>query len=240
MNRPAPLVELKDVWKSYRKGAEIINAVAGIDLDLAERGMVAIVGPSGSGKSTLLHLMGAMDRPTRGAVRVAGHNVGEIPQRALTRFRREVVGFVFQTFNLIPNLTAVENVALPMEFNGVARAARLQRVQALLDRVELGQRARHRPNELSGGEMQRVAIARALANEPRVVLADEPTGNLDSATGRVIYELLRGIARERTVVVVTHSEELARLADRILHLRDGRLANGAKAQAGVTGDGSHG
>jgi ABC-type lipoprotein export system ATPase subunit len=236
MNRPAPVVELEDVWKSYRKGAETINAVAGIDLNLAERGMVAVVGPSGSGKSTLLHLIGAMDRPTRGAVRVAGQNVGDIPERALTRFRREVVGFVFQTFNLIPNLTALENVALPMEFNGVARPARLQRARALLERVELGQRARHRPNELSGGEMQRVAIARALANEPRVVLADEPTGNLDSATGRLIYELLQAIARERTVVVVTHSEELARLADRILHLRDGRLTNGAAAQAAATPD----
>jgi ABC-type lipoprotein export system ATPase subunit len=227
MNKPAPLVELHAVWKSYRKGAETINAVAGIDLDLAERGMVAIVGPSGSGKSTLLHVIGAMDRPTRGSVRVAGRNLGDIPQGDLTRFRREVVGFVFQTFNLIPNLTALENVALPMEFSGVARTARTKRAQAFLERVELGQRARHRPNELSGGEMQRVAIARALANEPPLLLADEPTGNLDSATGRLIYELLQGIARERTVVVVTHSEELAGLADRILHLRDGRLSNGA-------------
>jgi len=227
MNRPAPLVELREVWKSYRKGSETINAVAGVDLDLAEHGMVAIVGPSGSGKSTLLHVIGGMDRPTRGSVRVAGRNLSDIPQGELTRFRREVVGFVFQTFNLIPNLTALENVALPMEFSGVARAARASRAKALLERVDLGQRSRHRPNELSGGEMQRVAIARALANEPRVVLADEPTGNLDSATGRLIYELLQSIARERTVVVVTHSEELARLADRVLHLRDGRLSNGA-------------
>jgi ABC-type lipoprotein export system ATPase subunit len=234
MNRPAPVVELEDVWKSYRKGPETIDAVAGIDLDLAERGMVAVVGPSGSGKSTLLHLIGAMDRPTRGAVRVAGQTLNDIPQRDLTRFRREVVGFVFQTFNLIPNLTALENVALPMEFNRVARTARTRRAQALLERVDLGQRARHRPNELSGGEMQRVAIARALANEPRVVLADEPTGNLDSATGRLIYELLQSVARERTVVVVTHSEELARLADRILHLRDGKLTNGAAAPAAGT------
>lgn len=233
MNRPAPLVELREVWKSYRKGSETINAVAGIDLDMAERGMVAIVGPSGSGKSTLLHVIGAMDRPTCGSVRVAGRNLGDIPQGELTRFRREVVGFVFQTFNLIPNLTALENVALPMEFSGIARVARASRAKALLERVDLGQRARHRPNELSGGEMQRVAIARALANEPRVVLADEPTGNLDSSTGRLIYELLQGIARERTVVVVTHSEELARMADRVLHLRDGRLSNGAAAKAGA-------
>ncbi len=227
MNKPAPLVELRDLWKSYRKGSETIDAVAGIDLDLPERGMVAIVGPSGSGKSTLLHVIGAMDRPTRGSVRVAGRNLGDIPQGELTRFRREVIGFVFQTFNLIPNLTALENVALPMEFSRVARAARASRAKDLLERVDLGQRARHRPNELSGGEMQRVAIARALANEPPLVLADEPTGNLDSATGRLIYELLQSIARERTVVVVTHSEELARLADRVLHLRDGRLSNGA-------------
>jgi ABC-type lipoprotein export system ATPase subunit len=236
MNRPTPLVELREVWKSYRKGSETINAVAGIDLDLAERGMVAIVGPSGSGKSTLLHVIGAMDRPTRGSVRVAGQSLNDIPQGELTRFRREVVGFVFQTFNLIPNLTAAENVALPMEFSGAGKAARASRAKALLERVDLDQRSRHRPNELSGGEMQRVAIARALANEPRVVLADEPTGNLDSATGRLIYELLQTIARERTVVVVTHSEKLARLADRVLHLRDGRLSDGAAVQADALRD----
>ena len=187
--------------------------------------MVAIVGPSGSGKSTLLHLIGAMDRPTQGEVIVAGQAVNSLSQSELTRFRRQTVGFVFQTFNLIPNLTALENVALPMEFNGVKRAERIGRAKALLERFQLGHRLKHRPPELSGGEMQRVAIARAIANEPRLVLADEPTGNLDSRSGQLIYELLQEISRERTVLVVTHAEDLARLADRIIHIRDGRLVD---------------
>jgi len=229
MNKPAapPLIELRGVSKSYRKGAETIYAIADIDLAVQETGMVAVVGPSGSGKSTLLHMIGAMDRPTRGEVMVAGQVVNRLSQADLTRFRRQTVGFVFQTFNLVPNLTALENVALPMEFNGVSRADRLARAQALLERFQLGQRLKHRPRELSGGEMQRVAIARAVANEPRLVLADEPTGNLDSRSGQLIYELLREISRERTVIVVTHAENLAALADRVIHIRDGRLLDGS-------------
>ena len=223
MNRPTPLIELRGVSKSYRKGGETIDAIAGVDLELPEQGMVAIVGPSGSGKSTLLHLIGAMDRPTRGEVVVAGQVVNGLSQGDLTRFRRRTVGFVFQTFNLIPNLTALENVALPMEFNDVAKSERARRAKALLERFQLGHRSKHRPGELSGGEMQRVAIARAIANEPRLVLADEPTGNLDSKTGALIYELLKEISRERTVLVVTHAEPLAAMADRVLHLHDGRI-----------------
>jgi ABC-type lipoprotein export system ATPase subunit len=220
-----PAIRLVGVSKSYRKGGETVHALSDVSLEIGERGMVAIVGPSGSGKSTLLHLIGGMDEPTRGDVIVAGQTVNRLTQPELTRFRRQTVGFVFQTFNLIPNLTALENVALPMEFNGVPRAARLDRASALLERFNLGQRLKHRPRELSGGEMQRVAIARAVANEPRLVLADEPTGNLDSRSGQLVYELLREIARERTVVVVTHSEELARLADRIIYIRDGQLVD---------------
>jgi ABC-type lipoprotein export system ATPase subunit len=218
-----PLIELHGVSKSYRKGGEIIDAVSEIDLTVDERGMVAIVGPSGSGKSTLLHMIGAMDRPTSGDVLVAGQIVNRLSQGELTRFRRQTVGFVFQTFNLIPNLTSLENVALPMEFNGVPKAARIARAKALLEQFELGHRPKHLPRELSGGEMQRVAIARAIANNPRLVLADEPTGNLDSRSGEMIYELLREISRERTVIVVTHAETFARLADRVIHIRDGRL-----------------
>ena len=217
------LIELRDISKSYRKGSETISAVAGVDLQVQEKGMVAIVGPSGSGKSTLLHMMGAMDRPTRGDVLVAGERVNTLSAGELTRFRRKTVGFVFQTFNLIPNLTALENVALPMEFNCVGSSERRKRAKALLERFELGHRLKHRPRELSGGEMQRVAIARAVANEPRLVLADEPTGNLDSRSGQLIYELLQEISRERTVIVVTHAENLAQLADRVVHIRDGRL-----------------
>jgi len=189
--------------------------------------MVAIVGASGSGKSSLLHVMGAMDRPTSGEVLVADQALNTLSEDALTRFRRQTVGFVFQSFNLIPNLTALENVMLPMEFNGVPAEERRRRARALLERVGLGQRLDHRPRELSGGEQQRVAIARALANDPPLILADEPTGNLDSKTGQMIYELLKEISKERTVLVVTHAEALAAMADRIVHIRDGQLKEGS-------------
>ena len=222
-NEKGALIALRDVTKLHRKGHEVIRALDGIDLHVAEKGMVAIVGASGSGKSSLLHVIGAMDRPSSGDLRVAGQDLNTLPEEALTRFRRQTVGFVFQAFNLIPNLTAVENVMLPMEFNGVPVSDRRSRAGALLERVGLGKRLDHRPRELSGGEQQRVAIARALANDPPLVLADEPTGNLDSKTGQVIYELLKEIARERTVVVVTHAEALAQMAGRVVHIKDGRL-----------------
>ncbi len=229
MNELAPkdngeaLIELRGVAKVYRKGREEVRALDGLDLAVAERGMVAIVGPSGSGKSTLLHLIGAMDRPTAGEVMVAHQRLNALSEAELIRFRRQRVGFVFQGFNLIPNLTALENVMLPMEFNGVGSAERRIRAARLLDMMGLGARLAHRPGELSGGEQQRVAIARALANDPPLILADEPTGNLDSKTGEMIYGLLKDISRGRTVIVVTHAETLARMSDRILHLRDGRL-----------------
>lgn len=222
-NGAAALIVLKEVSKVYRKGHEDIRALDGIDLAVDEKGMVAIVGPSGSGKSTLLHIMGAMDRPTHGEVIVVGKPLNAVPERELTSFRRKTVGFVFQGFNLIPNLDALENVMLPMEFDGVPSNERHQRAKKLLDRVGLGARLTHRPRELSGGEQQRVAIARALANSPPFILADEPTGNLDSKTGWMIYELLKEIARERTVIVVTHAEVFARMADRTLHIKDGKL-----------------
>jgi ABC-type lipoprotein export system ATPase subunit len=225
----AALIQLRGVTKHYRKGGETVRALDGIDLDIAGRAMVAVVGPSGSGKSSLLHLIGAMDRPTSGDVLVSGQSLSALPPDSLTRFRRETVGFVFQSFNLIPNLTARENVMLPMEFNGVPAGPRRERARRLLDRVELGARLAHRPRELSGGEQQRVAIARALANDPPLILADEPTGNLDSKTGQLIYELLRAIAQERTVLVVTHAEALAEMADRVIHLKDGRLEKAAAA-----------
>lgn len=223
MSDKKKLIELKDVAKYYKKGGEIVKAVDGINQEVLARGMVAIVGPSGSGKSTLLHMIGAMDRPTRGEVRVASKVLNGLPERELTRFRRETVGFVFQTFNLIPNLTALENVTLPMEFNHVPKPERVRRAKSLLERLGLGQRLKHRPSELSGGEMQRVAIARALANDPPLILADEPTGNLDSQAGEMIYELLKEISKERTVVVVTHAEPFAQMADRIVHIRDGKI-----------------
>ena len=223
MNETAALIVLRDITKLYPCGGTSVRALDGVNLELPEKAMVAIVGPSGSGKSSLLHIVGAMDRPTSGEVIVAGQDLGGLPERGLTHFRRRTVGFVFQSFNLVPNLSALENVMLPMEFDGIASDERHRRAQQLLDRIGLAARATHRPRELSGGEQQRVAIARALANNPPLVLADEPTGNLDSKTGRMIYELLKEIARERTVVIVTHAEPLAAMADRVLYLQDGRI-----------------
>ncbi len=224
------LIELRSVSKAYRKGRAEVWALDGIDLSVSERGMVAIVGPSGSGKSSLLHLVGAMDRPTSGEVTVAGEALSTLPEKALAGFRLRTIGFVFQGFNLIPNLSALENVMLPMEFAGVAPNERRTRAEALLARVGLEARANHRPSELSGGEQQRTAIARALANDPPLVLADEPTGNLDSKTGQMIYELLGEVARERTVLVVTHAEALAQMAERVIHIHDGKLANDPQPQ----------
>ena len=224
MRDEGKVILVREVVKTYRKGGQVIMALDGVSLEANATGMVAIVGPSGSGKSTLLHLIGAMDRPTGGEVIVAGQTLNQLSERELTQFRRTTVGFVFQTFNLIPNLTALQNVMLPMEFNQVPRGERRERAVQLLERVELGHRLDHQPAELSGGEMQRVAIARALANNPHVILADEPTGNLDSTTGERIYALLKAIAQERTVVVVTHAAPLASLADRVVHLKDGRVA----------------
>ncbi|HXH13531.1 MAG TPA: ABC transporter ATP-binding protein [Alphaproteobacteria bacterium] len=227
MSEAKPVVQLQDLAKHYARGNEVVKALDGVDLRIDGAGMVAIVGPSGSGKSTLLHLIGAMDRPTRGEVIVAGEALNGLPEKGLTRFRRRTVGFVFQTFNLIPNLTAVENVMLPMEFNGVPKGEQRRRATALLERVGLGHRLSHRPNELSGGEQQRVAIGRALANDPPLILADEPTGNLDAESGQKIYAPLKEVARERTVLVVTHAAELAQLADRVLPIKDGKIVGAA-------------
>jgi len=223
MHDAGKVILVREVAKAYRKGGQVVMALDDVSLEADATGMVAIVGPSGSGKSTLLHLIGAMDRPTGGEVIVAGQALSRLSERELTQFRRTTVGFVFQTFNLIPNLTALQNVMLPMEFNQVPRGERRERAVQLLERMELGHRLDHQPAELSGGEMQRVAIARALANNPRIILADEPTGNLDSQTGERIYALLKAIAQERTVVVVTHAEPLTSLADRVVHLKDGRV-----------------
>lgn len=219
-----PVVRTVAATRVYRKGAQEVRALDGVSLSAESPGLIAIVGPSGSGKSSLLHLIGAMDRATSGEVAVAGRSLAAMSDAELTAFRRATVGFVFQAFNLIPNLSALENVMLPMEFDGVASAERHHRAKELLGRIDLGTRLTHRPRELSGGEQQRVAIARALANNPPVVLADEPTGNLDSKTGALTYELLKEISRERTVLVVTHAEPLAAMADRVLHLQDGRIA----------------
>jgi len=216
-------VQLRGVVKIYGKGHLAVKALDDIDLDVKASSMTAIVGPSGSGKSTLLHIIGAMDKVTRGEVEVAGVKLNTLDQKGLAKFRRDQIGFVFQTFNLIPILTALENVTLPMEFVRKGRREKKERGEYLLKKIHLEHRFRHIPSKLSGGEQQRVAIARALANDPALVLADEPTGNLDNKTGKMIYELLREIAEEKTVIVVTHDEHIAENADKVIHISDGKL-----------------
>ncbi|RLE30370.1 macrolide ABC transporter ATP-binding protein [Candidatus Acetothermia bacterium] len=226
--RTEPIVELQRVWKIYRMGRWRrieVEALRGVDLAVERGEFLAVMGPSGSGKSTLLHLMGCLDRPTKGRVLFEGQDVTRLRPSALARIRNRRVGFVFQSFNLFPALTALGNVELPMIFAGMPRAERIYRAQELLSRVGLGERAKHLPSELSGGEQQRVAIARALANSPDLLLADEPTGNLDTETGRGVLSLLSEANREGvTVAVVTHDPEVAEAAGRKLGLRDGRIA----------------
>lgn len=219
---PQPLILLKRVVKRYNIGPTPVDALAGLDLSIAGGGLTTVVGPSGSGKSTLLHVIGGMDRADEGEVFVAGESLHHLNSSGLTGFRRHKVGFVFQAFNLMPNLTALENVVLPAEFAGTPSQEARDRAVELLERVGLGGRLRHRPGQLSGGEQQRVAIARALINLPALVLADEPTGNLDSKTGAAIVDLLASLAGEQTVLVATHDERINRVADRVIHISDGQ------------------
>jgi putative ABC transport system ATP-binding protein len=215
------MYELRGVSKTFRQGSLEINAVDEIDLTIEEREFVVIAGPSGSGKTTLLQLLGALDRPSGGSVLFEGRDLAELGDRELAGLRLEAFGFVFQQFNLIPTLTASQNVEVALAPRGGGETARL------LESVGLGRRADHLPSQLSGGEQQRVAIARALANEPRVLLADEPTGNLDSETGEEIVELLRSLSNEhgQTVVLVTHDPGIASKAPRVVRMRDGRVVD---------------
>jgi len=215
-------VTITGLRKSFVMGSTVVHALDGVDLSIPAGTLHTVMGPSGSGKSTLLYLLGGLDRPTGGRIRVAGQPLEEMDENALAGYRRRVVGFIFQSFNLIPSLSAWENVAFPMRFAGVPRRERKRRAEALLERVGLGDRRQHRPSELSGGQQQRVAIARSLVNEPRLVLADEPTGNLDSASGQSIMELLSELhADGRTVVVVTHDPRMAAYATHQVFLLDG-------------------
>jgi putative ABC transport system ATP-binding protein len=220
------MIRCTGLRKTYRLGETEITALRGVSLDIAAGAFIAIMGESGSGKSTLLHLMGGLDRPSEGELLVDGRLIAQMSDDQLTLFRRTKIGFVFQFFNLLPALTAAENVSLPLVLGGVAKAEAEERVRNLLARVGLEARHTHRPEQLSGGEIQRVAIARALAYRPRILLADEPTGNLDSKTGESILELLQHINRDDrcTVAMVTHSHEAARYADRVITLRDGLIA----------------
>lgn len=224
MNKTKNTIELVDVVKQYTKGGNTVVALNEVNMGIDSAAvMVAIVGPSGSGKSTLLHIIGGMDKPTSGAVRIDGNKLEGFNEKELTQYRLKQVGFVFQSFNLIPNLTALENVMLPLEFSSMSSPEREKRARDLLEQVNLNQRLNHKPAELSGGEMQRVAIARALANNPAIILADEPTGNLDTENGKRIIELLKDISKKRIVIVVTHSEKLVSEADEVFHIRDGML-----------------
>jgi len=220
------LYELRGATKRYGDGATQVAAVDGIDLTIAPGEFVAIVGPSGSGKTTMLQLLGAIDRPTDGEVLFEGERIEAMNDGDLAELRRNTLGFIFQQFNLIPTLTARDNVEAALAPTGIATAERRRRAEELLQRVGLGRRTDHVPSQLSGGEQQRVAIARALSNEPRVLLADEPTGNLDTATGSEVIGLLETLWREHglTVILVTHDDGIAARAGRVLRMRDGRLA----------------
>lgn len=217
-------VAVRDVWKTYYLG-EPLDALAGVSLALPRGSYTALMGPSGSGKSTLMNLIGCLDTPSEGEIRVDGKDVTALSERARTALRGEQIGFVFQTFNLMPRQTALENVALPMVARRIPRAERTERARALLEDVGLGDRTDHRPSELSGGQRQRVSIARALANDPTLVLADEPTGNLDTETGATIMEIFARLHAEgTTILLVSHERHIAEHADRIVHLLDGTIA----------------
>ncbi|OIH97889.1 ABC transporter ATP-binding protein [Curtobacterium sp. MCBA15_001] len=217
-----PAIELVDVHQVYGNGENQVHALRGIDLRVERGEYLAIMGPSGSGKSTLMNILGCLDVPTHGSYRLAGEDIGTRSDDELARIRGRSLGFVFQSFNLIPRMTALANVALPLAYAGVSRAEQRDRATAALDRVGLAARAEHRPAELSGGQQQRVAVARALVTEPTVILADEPTGNLDSASTEDVLTVFDEIAdAHRTIVVITHEEEVAARADRVLVVGDG-------------------
>jgi len=218
------LIELEGVRKVYQQGKQELEVLRGVNLKVEKGEFVAVVGPSGSGKSTLLNIIGGIDRPTEGKVRVGGTLITALDEEALSQWRGRNVGFVFQFFQLLPTLTALENVMLPMELMGTYRGRRRERAMQVLEMVGLASRANHLPGELSGGEQQRVALARALVNDPPIILADEPTGNLDSASGEKVLEILEEFNRRgKTLVLVTHDEKLARAAERVFHLVDGLL-----------------
>jgi len=238
------LLQLSGVTKDYKLGKTTVRALRGLDLEIRAGEVVAIMGPSGSGKSTLMHILGALDRPTKGSALIETADLGEMKERQLVTLRGKKIGFVFQTFNLIQTLSALQNVELPMIFQSLPKPERLRRARQLLETVGLGDRIKHKPNELSGGERQRVAIARALANDPEIILADEPTGNLDTESGAAILDLLKKLSttEQKTVILVTHDPEAAEIADRVVRLRDGCVASaeGRREREGVSSKARHG
>ena len=219
-----PIIETHDLWKTYVMGSEEIHALRGVDLSIERGEYVAIMGPSGSGKSTLMNLIGCLDTPSKGSYLLNGKQVSEMNDNELARIRNEEIGFVFQTFNLLPRASALHNVELPLVYAGVPSKDRQERAREALRKVELEDRMSHKPNELSGGQRQRVAIARSLVNNPSILLADEPTGNLDSKTGVEIMALFERLYRlGNTIVLVTHEPDIAAHAHRVVHIRDGRV-----------------
>ncbi|MDD5111802.1 MAG: ABC transporter ATP-binding protein [Candidatus Altiarchaeota archaeon] len=220
-----PIIKLEDVWKVYTMGTVEVQALRGLNVEVYPCEFVAIMGPSGSGKSTTMNMVGCLDVPTRGRILLENKDISHMHESDLAQIRGRIIGFVFQQFNLIPSLTAIENVMLPMIFQGVPEFQREARARELLRTVGLGGRTNHHPNQMSGGEQQRVAIARSLANNPRVILADEPTGNLDTKTGKEVMAMLTRLheKEDKTIVMVTHDQNIASYADRTIRLKDGRV-----------------
>lgn len=228
------IIRLQDITKSYYMGSQVLQVLKGITLDINKNEYVALMGPSGSGKSTLMNILGCLDSPTSGTYILNGHDVSKMPDSSLAEVRNKEIGFVFQQFNLLPRLTALENVALTLVYAGISRKQRNEIAMDVLQKVGLGDRSHHKPNELSGGQIQRVAVARALVNSPSIILADEPTGNLDTKTSFEIMELFGEIhSSGNTVVLVTHEEDIANYAKRIIRLRDGVVEKDFQKEAGV-------
>ena len=219
------LIKLENVWKIYQLGKVELTILENITLDVSRGDFVVILGPSGSGKSTLLNLLGCLDLPTRGRVFLAGRDIAKLSEDELAQIRGKTIGFIFQQFNLLQNLSALENVMIPMIFQGKSESERRERSEFLLSSLGLGERILHRPSELSGGEQQRIAIARALSNNPEIIVADEPTGNLDSSTGKKIMEILINLHQEekKTIIVVTHDPTIANYSNQIVNIKDGQL-----------------
>ena len=225
-------IQIRNLQKTFTMGKQKVHALAGVDLDIAPGSLTVIMGPSGSGKSTLLYLVGGLDRPTSGTIQVNGKFLEKMDENDLGLFRRKSVGFIFQSFNLIPSMTALQNVTFPMRFTGISKGERQNRAARLLSQVGLAKRALHKPTELSGGQQQRVAIARALVNNPNIILADEPTGNLDTASGLSIMKLLSRLNQEgRTVIVVTHDIRMCQFASNTIYLLDGLIVSEAEYDA---------